>query len=168
MTVSVTISAKTPSPRRHPGLRLLGMLAAVLLAFLGPGAAAASGTVRPTTLAGEWDVRVSIYTQDPPLVERAKFTFLADQKLDTLTLPQQGDPLPGEGIWQLEGRYTLAFWITHPHPDENGNTIGTTNAIHLGSIYGDRFTTKATGYIAMNDGSWFGPVPVRTEGVRVR
>ncbi len=163
-------STATRAVPHRAALRFLGLLTAFLLLVIsGPGAATASGAAKDAALVGQWSVRVTVYVQDPPLRENAVFTFLADNKLDTVTNPAGPDPIPGEGIWRVDGRGTFTFWITHPHPDENGNTIGTTNAVHLGKVGPGWFSTTATAYIAPLDGSaWFGPVLVTTEGVRLK
>lgn len=143
-------------------LRLLAMLAALLVVAAGPGSAAATGTAGQDALIGSWNVRISIFVQEPPLQETATFTFSADHKFTT-----SHTTLPGEGIWQSNGRHIFTFWIAHPHP-EAANPIGTTNALHLGRVSGQRFSTTATAYIVMlSDGSWLGPITVRTEGTRI-
>jgi hypothetical protein len=148
-------------PRRH-ALRLSAMLAALLILIAGPSAAAATDTSGQDALVGSWNVTISIFVQDPPLQEHATFTFSADHRFTT-----SNTTLPGEGIWQTNGRHLFTFWISHPHPDAT-NPIGTTNALHLGRVIGQQFATTATAYIVMlQDGAWIGPITVRTEGTRI-
>jgi hypothetical protein len=144
-------------------IRLLGALAALLVVFAGPASAAATGTAaRQEPIIGSWNVRIFIYVQDPPIQETATFTFTADHRFTT-----SNTTLPGEGIWQSDGRHAFSFWISHPHPDA-ANPIGTTNALHQGRVTGNRLSTSATAYIVMlTDGSWLGPITVRSEGTRI-
>lgn len=165
MSTSTTTAAR---PRRLVQRTLGALIVASLVFVVGAAPATSSPVVervREAHLIGSWDTDIYISIQDPPLLQRMTFVFEANHMLRGYSLP--GDPpLEGAGIWSTASGGTFSFWITHGgHPDENGNPVGSINAIHLGTFNRRTFTTSAFTYIDLDNGAdWIGPVPVRTEG----
>lgn len=169
----------------QPGSRVLATLAGgvvLLTAMWAPSASRADAAATPadgiastvsvtaplkrTEVVGRWDVLVTIHT-DPEQYAALYCDFRADQRLDCVNKPDY-PPLQGVGLWRAD-RNGFSFWITHhAHQDDQGNPVGAIYAIHLGTVRQDRFATRATTYIAMDDGSpWTGPIDVEARGVRI-
>lgn len=155
------LSHAAARPRTTP--RLWALWCAVVAVLLGSALATAdTGAAHPRQRGpvGSWQVTVTIGTGDDAMVATPRFDFAADHTLTT------HDPA-GTGYWNARPNGTFAFWITHPD-DLDAAQPGEVQAVHLGTIRGNRLSSEAVAFLLDPAGAPLaGPIQVRAEGRRL-
>ncbi|MFF2509113.1 hypothetical protein ACFVTY_37995 [Streptomyces sp. NPDC058067] len=174
---ATTNAAPEPSRRPRPAtLRLIGVWLAVLAVLAGFGTASAFAgeadrPVASSSLAGVWDLTVTVHTPDGGTsVTTPRFTFAPDHKLSAQGPPDSsGNPLyVAKGYWNENSDDTIAFYITHSGASEGGAIPGTVEAVHIGKISGKRFSTAAYAFVTDKPGDApIGPINVDSTGTWV-
>ncbi|WP_411080838.1 hypothetical protein [Streptomyces sp. cmx-18-6] len=169
--------------RRPAVLRLIGVWLAVLAVLTGVGTATATAGetsarhgkpaqhVKHVTLAGAWDLSVTVHSPDGTTVTDSRFVFLPNHQL-TVVGPVGDDGQPqfaGSGFWSERRDGTFTFYVTHPPGPPDAQYPGDVEAIHLGRISGKRFTSTAHAFVTVEEnGSPQGPIAVEAVATRAR
>ena len=135
--------------------------------------AAPSGAVarNNATLAGTWDLTVSVTTPDGgAAVTTPRFVFTPDHRLSAEG-PKDGDGVPAytaHGFWNEEPDGDIAFYINHAGRAD-GAYLGAVQAEHMGHLtrHGTRFSSHAYAFTTQEDGTTQGPIAVSSTAVRV-
>ncbi|MFJ9694837.1 hypothetical protein [Kitasatospora sp. NPDC101183] len=164
-----TVSTR-PRRTRRLGYGAAVLAAALPLALLSLGAAPSEAEAHARrSLAGTWNVTVTVQAPSGPSVAVDVFVFRPDHEL-VMDGPAGPDGKPyftGTGFWESEQDGSIAFYITHPTSDL-GPIPGSIQAIHQGRITGTSLRTHAEAFVA-NPGSsaLTGPVTVTAVGTKV-
>ncbi|MER5898169.1 hypothetical protein [Streptomyces sp. NPDC001876] len=163
-------------PPRPITLRVLGVWLAVLAVLAGVGTASATAgetsghQVRAVSLAGTWDLTVTVHTPDGDSVAHSRFVFRADHQL-TVEGPvgENGEPqFAGGGFWSDRKNGTFAFYVTHPPGPPGSPYPGKVEAVHMGRISGQRFVSEAYAFVTPDATVGpQGPIDVDATAVRV-
>ncbi|MEU0130739.1 MULTISPECIES: hypothetical protein [unclassified Streptomyces] len=180
MSETTTAPGADGARRRAPrpaALRLIGIWLAVLSVLAGAGTATATageGSARHgrhVTLAGTWDLSVTVHSPDGDSVTDSRFVFLPDHQL-TVVGPVDGDGEPqfaGGGFWSDRSDGTFTFYVTHPPGPPGAPYPGKVEAVHLGRISGKHFTSSAHAFVTVEEnGHPQGPIGVDATATRVR
>ncbi|WP_354643056.1 hypothetical protein [Kitasatospora camelliae] len=164
----MTDTATSARPRTAQW-RILGLLLALAFAVTGFVATPASADKAPRTLQGTWRLTVTVYAPTGPAVTDPVFVFHADHTLNaTGPIDETGQPAyRATGFWTNAKDGDIAFYITHPGRAD-GAILGTVQAIHLGKLKGDKFSTKANAFVHQEEGApLLGPITVTSEGAKL-
>jgi hypothetical protein len=167
-----TVAAGTRRTLRSRRALLASLTVSAALAGTLTLSAAPSGAAsKQASLAGTWDLTVSVTTPDGgAAVTTPRFEFTADHRLSAEG-PKDSDGVPAyvaHGFWNEEPDGDIAFYIHHAGR-EDGAYLGAVQAEHMGHLNrkGSHFSTHAYAFTTQEDGTTQGPISVSTTATRV-